>query len=308
MNPLTFRKANLTYFLFFLYFIAGSVGISVLNPSMNLYVLLNELILVAPPVIFFTWKYKRKQSIQSFLRLNPIGWKTALVSMIIPIVMYPVIAGLNACVISMLPSMPKTFDNVNLMQQLNFCIGLLGVGILPGILEEAMFRGILIRGMQHKSKRFAIVYIAFLFGMFHMNPYNFVAPFLLGILLGYLLYTTNSIIPGMIAHATNNTIAVIGVALLGNVQKPTQSTPMPSSMPPSVIVFAVIMVLLLFAFSIWVTRFLFKKLKKWNPQPLIEYEVIEEEKEKRKNRWSYLYVSVPFVCYFLSILFLTKLT
>ena len=46
------------------------------------------------------------------------------------------------------------------------------------------------------------------FALVHMNPYWIVQIYLLGLVLGYLAWRTNSIIPGLILHGLNNGFAV----------------------------------------------------------------------------------------------------
>ena len=66
------------------------------------------------------------------------------------------------------------------------------------------------QGIRKKfSDRFSIVLVGVLFGLLHFDPYRFFSVTLLGILFGYIVVKTGSIFPGMIAHITNNTIAIL---------------------------------------------------------------------------------------------------
>jgi hypothetical protein len=55
----------------------------------------------------------------------------------------------------------------------------------------------------------AIAISALLFSAAHMNPAQLPHTFLVGLLLGWLYYRTNSIIPGVVYHWVNNTIAYV---------------------------------------------------------------------------------------------------
>ena len=44
--------------------------------------------------------------------------------------------------------------------------------------------------------------------MIHMNPYWFIQIYILGILLGFLAWKTNSVIPPLILHGINNGMAM----------------------------------------------------------------------------------------------------
>ncbi len=86
---------------------------------------------------------------------------------------------------------------------------LLGAVILAPIGEELIYRGIVLRCSAKISQRFAIFFSAFIFGIMHGNPYQFVLGFLLGIPLAMVTLKTGSIVPAIICHMTNNLIASI---------------------------------------------------------------------------------------------------
>jgi membrane protease YdiL (CAAX protease family) len=50
---------------------------------------------------------------------------------------------------------------------------------------------------------------ALLFALAHMNPAQLLHPFLIGLLLGWLYERTGSIVPGIIFHWANNTVAYL---------------------------------------------------------------------------------------------------
>jgi len=82
------------------------------------------------------------------------------------------------------------------------------IALTPGICEEVMFRGFVYRFFEHKNKWYAIWISAALFALFHLDPYRFIPVMFLGVMLGWLLYRTNSIFPSMISHAINNATAI----------------------------------------------------------------------------------------------------
>jgi sodium transport system permease protein len=85
------------------------------------------------------------------------------------------------------------------------------IALLPGICEEIMFRGFIYRFFENKSKWYAIWISAFLFALYHLDPYRFLPVLFLGVLLGWLLSKTNSIFPSMLSHAINNSTALLVV-------------------------------------------------------------------------------------------------
>lgn len=78
------------------------------------------------------------------------------------------------------------------------------------ILEEILCRGIVLRGLlKNYSPQKAIVISAIFFGALHMNPWQALPAFMGGLFLGWTYYKTQSVIPGMIIHATINSTAVL---------------------------------------------------------------------------------------------------
>lgn len=86
---------------------------------------------------------------------------------------------------------------------------ILGAVILAPIGEELIYRGIVLRCSAKISQRFAIFFSAFIFGIMHGNPYQFVLGFLLGIPLAMVTLKTGSLIPAIICHMMNNLLASV---------------------------------------------------------------------------------------------------
>lgn len=81
--------------------------------------------------------------------------------------------------------------------------------VLGPILEELIFRGFILKALQRHGVSFAILFSAVLFTLFHQNLVQFFVPFLLGIFLALLAVRSGSIIPSILAHIANNTIAML---------------------------------------------------------------------------------------------------
>lgn len=81
--------------------------------------------------------------------------------------------------------------------------------ILAPIGEELVYRGIVLRCTAKISQRFAIFLSAFIFGIMHGNPYQFLLGFMLGIPMAMITIKTGSIIPSIICHMAANIIASV---------------------------------------------------------------------------------------------------
>ena len=96
--------------------------------------------------------------------------------------------------------------------------GYLVVGLLAPFAEEMVFRGAVLRSLLRWKENpwIGIVISAVLFAVIHMNPAQMPHAFLIGLLLGWLYYRTDSIVPGVVYHWVNNTVAYVMYNLYPN--------------------------------------------------------------------------------------------
>ena len=89
--------------------------------------------------------------------------------------------------------------------------GYFAVGLLAPICEELVFRGAILRVLLQWTSRHwsAIAISALLFALIHFNPAQMPHAFVVGLLLGWLYYRTDSVVPGVVYHWVNNSIAYV---------------------------------------------------------------------------------------------------
>lgn len=92
-------------------------------------------------------------------------------------------------------------------------LGYVVIGILAPFAEEVVFRGAILRkllGMMDEKRHWvAIAISALVFGLVHLNIPQGIHAFLIGLLLGWMYYRTRSILPGILFHWVNNSVAFI---------------------------------------------------------------------------------------------------
>jgi membrane protease YdiL (CAAX protease family) len=96
--------------------------------------------------------------------------------------------------------------------------GFLAIAILTPISEEIGFRGMLLGGLLRARVRpwVAIVCSAVVFGILHGTEIQLMGTIVFGIITGWLLWRTRSLLPGMIMHLTNNSFVFITDYLWGD--------------------------------------------------------------------------------------------
>ena len=81
------------------------------------------------------------------------------------------------------------------------------------IAEELIFRGAILRVLlntfEHKGRWIAIALTALIFAFIHGNIAQGVHAFIIGLALGWMYMRTKSVLPGIVLHWVNNTIAYL---------------------------------------------------------------------------------------------------
>lgn len=86
--------------------------------------------------------------------------------------------------------------------------GFISAVILAPLLEEFIFRGIILNGLLKKvSPIKAILLSSFLFAFVHLNPWQFVSAFLIGLIMGWVYFKTGNLLYAIFIHFTNNFLA-----------------------------------------------------------------------------------------------------
>lgn len=81
---------------------------------------------------------------------------------------------------------------------------------LAPFLEELLFRGCFLKSFLKNYRPWvAIASSAFLFGLLHANPSQFVAGFAVGLFLGYIYWRTDSLSMPILIHLFNNLLAFL---------------------------------------------------------------------------------------------------
>jgi len=86
------------------------------------------------------------------------------------------------------------------------------VAVTAPVVEELIFRGIILQGLRRNYNAFVSVFTsALLFALFHLNPWQFPATFVLGLLLGWIMLRTQNIFLSILGHSINNFLVLITV-------------------------------------------------------------------------------------------------
>ena len=81
---------------------------------------------------------------------------------------------------------------------------LLVIAVLPAVLEELLFRGLLLKGLKPCGELFAVLVCGALFALYHQKPEQTVYQFCCGAAFALVALKSGSVLPTMLAHFFNN--------------------------------------------------------------------------------------------------------
>ncbi len=192
--------------------------------AMEYATLISYPIMFIPPMLYAKHASNRNMAFDPGYRIDnnnfsPVGgWILAALVMV----------GTLGCALCMdsvnsqMPPMPKWLeDALGSMTGGTLWVNFLCVSIFAPIFEEWLCRGMILRGLLNYERVtkegekvrglkpiWAIVISALFFALIHMNPWQAIPAFTLGILFGYVYYRTGSLKLTMLMHFSNNTMAL----------------------------------------------------------------------------------------------------
>ena len=158
------------------------------------------------PVIWIGFlKLNSNQAKAYTIKFNKAPWPVILTGIVLMICI-AVITDPLTVLFPVPDSLKKVFQEMSAPNVFAFITAV----VAAPLLEEILFRGIILNGLlKNYSPKTAILVSAALFSLVHLNPWQAIPAFLGGALMGWLYYKTNSIIPGMILHFSNNLLATL---------------------------------------------------------------------------------------------------
>lgn len=204
-----FFDGNLVYLIAMLLLIIGSVTIKLTDVNFEISAIFVELLAIAIPAVIFA--NRRNRNPRRFLRINFLKPVDGLLVIGVFLTAYPVGVFLNYMVMIGLMRLGKVIPpDIPVPGDIgSFLLQLLSIAGSAALCEELLFRGFIMRAYEGMGWKKAIFISAGLFSALHLSAQNMAATFYLGLILGYVVYKTNSIFAGMLGHFLNNSIAIV---------------------------------------------------------------------------------------------------
>ena len=177
-----------------------------------------------PPMLFAARKSIQNSLFEPGFKLNSSnwgpfkGWQIVLITVVLSFATM-ISADLpnyyNFKLTQSVPGLKAFYDLINaIMEKMTngpFWSSFLLVAIFAPIFEEWLCRGMVLRGLLGNGVKpvWAIVISAAFFAVIHMNPWQALNAFIIGMVMGYVYYKTGSLWLTMLIHFVNNGFAVV---------------------------------------------------------------------------------------------------
>lgn len=142
------------------------------------------------------------EDIRTSLRIHPIHIGSFFLIILLAFTIRPV-AGFITLIADLFFKDVTTNTMTQKVMQ-NLSLSIFTTAFLPGLVEETIFRGALYSRIRKANPIKGILLSALFFGIAHMNFQQFCYAFFLGIVFGFLVEATDSIISSMTAHMIFN--------------------------------------------------------------------------------------------------------
>ncbi|HPG84882.1 MAG TPA: type II CAAX endopeptidase family protein [bacterium] len=195
---------TLAMFLFSIFF--GAVMVFLAGPKAGL---LAETLFIIPALLFV---YRRRMPFARTFRFNPVSPQILFYTLLLALPVMILGDELDRLIAIFFP-LPSWFDVGDLMSIHSLSDGFLIIGngvIVAAIAEEMLFRGLIQRSLERMHDiATAIALSAIIFAMFHFNIWWMIQITLLGLVLGYIAWRSDSIWPAILIHGFNNLLSIL---------------------------------------------------------------------------------------------------
>lgn len=167
---------------------------------------------LALPAVLFVGKHGADS-----LRLNPARLSDVFWCMVMAALCVFFANGVSALWTILLESLGGTPSGAGLDVQSrdDLLMAIFVMGVLPGVCEELLMRGLVLGAYECGGTRRAVLISAALFALLHASVEGLPVQFLMGVVLGFLAVTTQSLYVGMMLHTAYNSFLVLISFTLG---------------------------------------------------------------------------------------------
>ncbi len=187
-------------------------GSTVPKIDIRLLLVVTQYGMILAPVLLAVWLMKLP--VRETLSLRWPGWQPMVAAVLVGLSAGSV-ASLTMRLLPPPESLAKGLQKVMMLDRVDIPLLwiVFAVSVSPGICEELLFRGFVQGSFRKMGMVMSILLSGFLFAVAHASIYRMMPVLLLGLAIGWLFWHSKSVLPGMVAHALNNGLAVAVISI-----------------------------------------------------------------------------------------------
>ena len=198
-------------FIYTLAFGAGLTPQAIQKETRYLYIFGGSLFIIIPLLYSYILKY----NIRQLFRFNSVPGRVIVLSLFVGIGLSVVGDELDRLINMVIPIPDWMLEQMRPLRAENntdWFLIMLGAVLVASIAEEGLFRGFFQVTLERKGDATrAVLLSSITWTLIHMNPYWAIQIFVTGVVIGYLAWRTDSLLPAIIVHAFNNLLAVLAL-------------------------------------------------------------------------------------------------
>jgi len=193
------------------------LGFIVENPALQ--IIFGQLVLILPSAIYMViHKMPYAETVRfKKMKLADMAW-----CILFGILIQPILTLINALSMVFSKNMISTVAFA-LSEQVPLLVALFLMAVLPGVLEETVYRGVFYHEYSKLNPWKAALLSGFLFGLMHGNINQFCYAAVMGIIFALLIEATGSILSTMLIHFWTNAGSVLVMYLFPKLYEVMQS-------------------------------------------------------------------------------------
>ena len=173
--------------------------------TVNMALVIPEIILLIPALLYVL--VLRPKTVDG-VSMSVVSPTTTILTVVLTFLIMPLVMFIN--------SITSLFTENSVDTVLNYIVNnnplwlnLVIIALLPAVVEEFIFRGLIFNGYKRRNPFMAILLSAALFGLIHMNINQFSYAFAIGVIFGFMAYATGSLLPSILSHFIINGTSVV---------------------------------------------------------------------------------------------------
>lgn len=208
-GPALFRKRVLRWFVVF-WAVKVLIDMNVAFDDLRITALFNVgVVFLAAPMIMI-WRFRLDPREALALRAPKPGvWVGVVLGAPAGLIVATLVFQLADLVIPVPRELLENFGQALMPDDIPFWQIVLVLSVIPGIVEELSFRGVLLHGVASRFRPLATcLIVGGIFGFFHFQIFRIPGTALLGVVLAAVTLWSGSIFPAMLWHTLNNALAL----------------------------------------------------------------------------------------------------